>query len=330
MLCGVMLCIMWLCLCVRACVCVCVFILCTPFLPWFNPLLGHLPPSPCASPAIALVPDSLASSGVSQYGHPSTYTHTCYPRPAHADMHLRHFLFASTYYVKPLGSREVEYCPLHFACVSLPLSERQGLSMQPFRNGMGARMHSRSTCAVRCKRNWSHSNALESRSATAWYWSRHTSVLLCVRLQFECFGLWFLPFLFVLRHLAACVWHAWTPNQVGISTFTGLLKTNAPIHISASYFLGGLVGFWLCWLAAMVQFALFLCDRLARPLVPSVLAGAISTRVLVGQSLEMCWINLSIDAKPYFYSNQQDSSGTGIQRHTTIEYYYWINSQMWY
>ena len=96
---------------VRACVCVC--ILCTPFLPWFNPLLGHLPPSPCASPAIALVPDSLASSGVSQYGHPSTYTHTCHPRPAHADMHLRHCLFASTYYVKPLGSREVEYCPLH-------------------------------------------------------------------------------------------------------------------------------------------------------------------------------------------------------------------------
>ena len=158
-----------LCGCVCACVraCVCVFILCTPFLPWFNPLLGHLPPSPCASPAIALVPDSLASSGVSQYGHPSTYTHTCYPRPAHADMHLRHCLFASTYYVKPLGSREVEYCPLHFACVSLPLSERQGLSMQPFWNGMGARMHSRSTCAVRCKRNWSQSNALESRSATA-------------------------------------------------------------------------------------------------------------------------------------------------------------------
>ena len=110
--CYVVLCCV-LCGCVCACVCVCVFILCTPFLPWFNPLLGHLPPSPCASPAIALVPDSLASSGVSQYGHPSTYTHTCYPRPAHADMHLRHCLFASTYYVKPLGSREVEYCPLH-------------------------------------------------------------------------------------------------------------------------------------------------------------------------------------------------------------------------
>ena len=154
----VLCCVCGLCLCVRACVCVCCL---------FNPLLGHIPPSPCASPAIAFVPDSLASSGVSQYGHPSTYTHTCYPRPAHADMHLRHFLFASTYYVKPLGSRKVEYCPLNFACVSLPLSERQGLSTQPFWNGMGARMHSRSTCAVRCKRNWSQSNALESRSATA-------------------------------------------------------------------------------------------------------------------------------------------------------------------
>ena len=74
--CYVVLCCV-LCGCVCACVraCVCVFILCTPFLPWFNSLLGHLPPSPCASPAIALVPDSLASSGVSQYGHPSLHAY---------------------------------------------------------------------------------------------------------------------------------------------------------------------------------------------------------------------------------------------------------------
>eukprot|EP00435_Cladocopium_sp_Y103_P068989 s352_g32.t1 len=56
--------------------------------------------------------------------------------------------------------------------------------------------------------------------------------------------------------------------SVGISTFMGLLKANVPIHISASYFLGGMVGLWICWMAAMVQFALFLCDHLARPLMP--------------------------------------------------------------
>jgi len=56
--------------------------------------------------------------------------------------------------------------------------------------------------------------------------------------------------------------------SVGISTFMGLLKANVPIHISASYFLGGLVGRALCWMAAMVQFALFLCDQLARPVLP--------------------------------------------------------------
>eukprot|EP00435_Cladocopium_sp_Y103_P069559 s352_g33.t1 len=56
--------------------------------------------------------------------------------------------------------------------------------------------------------------------------------------------------------------------SVGISTFVGLLKANVPVHVSLSYFLAGVVGLWFCWVAAMVQFALFLCDRLARPLVP--------------------------------------------------------------
>jgi len=58
--------------------------------------------------------------------------------------------------------------------------------------------------------------------------------------------------------------------SVGISTFVGLLKAGVPLHILISYFFAAVVGLWFCWVAAMVQFAMFLCDRLARPLIPRV------------------------------------------------------------
>ena len=55
-----------------------------------------------------------------------------------------------------------------------------------------------------------------------------------------------------------------TCDEVGISTFVGLLKAGVPLHILISYFFAAVVGLWFCWVAAMVQFAMFLCDRLAR------------------------------------------------------------------
>lgn len=63
-----------------------------------------------------------------------------------------------------------------------------------------------------------------------------------------------------------------TCDEVGISTFVGLLKAGVPLHILISYFFAAVVGLWFSWVAAMVQFAMFLCDRLARPLIPSFLA----------------------------------------------------------
>ncbi|CAK9071874.1 unnamed protein product [Durusdinium trenchii] len=56
----------------------------------------------------------------------------------------------------------------------------------------------------------------------------------------------------------------------GLSSSVSLLKAGVPMNITLSYFIGVVLGIDTCWLLLMIQLALYICERFARPCRPGV------------------------------------------------------------